>query len=353
MAIYKKIPKRFKYFLAALALLLPSLIFIPDAFAAYLTSAQVILTNMDDNGSTSAVIVEFVTSASNTGTNGSLVFNGWTGSGGTGTVATSQTVANTYNSVNCESITGATANLPGSPTAAGTAGTGTIAITDSTALTASTAYCYVLPTAITATPTSIGSTTVAVTEGSDSALNVAIYIMANDQITVNAVVPPSFTLGLSGNTNNFTANLSSASIGTTTGVVATVNTNAEDGWYLWGFDSNTGLHSASQGVTIPSATRGSADTLTAGTAGYVAAVPTSSIVQGTGSAGTTSASTYFSSTGSGIGSGLDGTPRTLASSTGTANAAQVTVKEYAAISGVTPAASDYTDTVTLVGAGNF
>jgi hypothetical protein len=342
-----------RVWLILLVLLVANLAFLPKVLATtYLTKTSVILTNMNSGGA-SSLIVEFTTSSSNTGTNGQLVFSGWTGSGGTGTVATSQTVATTLNSVNCTTITGASSNLPGSPTAAGTAGTGTIAITDSTALVASTSYCYVLSgNAITNNPTSTGQGTVAVTAGSDAASNVAFDIISNDQVVVNATVPPSYTLALGGTTDNFTANLASGSVGTTTGVTATVNTNAKNGWYLWGLDSNTGLKSTTQSYTIASKTPGTNATLTAGTEGYVTGLPAGGITQGSG-AGTTSATTAYASSGSGNGSGLDGTERQIASSTGTANGAIVTVKEYAAISAVTPAASDYSDTITLVGAGSF
>lgn len=343
---------RLRLVTAAAVLLFAIFAFIPKAFATtYLTHSSVILTNMVAGGSSSLIVV-FTTSASNTGTNGSLVFTGWTGSAGTGTVATSQSVVNTYNSTNCTTITGATANLPGSPTAAGTAATGTITITDATALTAATSYCYVLPSAITANPTATGQGAVALTAGSDAATNNEIDIISNDQVVVSATVPPSFSLALSGNTDSFTSNLSSGSVVGTSAITATVNTNAKTGWYLFGSDLNTGLKSATQNYTIGSTTPGSTATLSSGTEGYVTAEPISGLTQGSG-AGTTSLATAFSSSGTGIGSGLNTVPQKLASSSGTANGAIVTIKEYAAISPTTPAASDYTDTLTLVGAGSF
>lgn len=350
--IKKHLSIRLKLTIAAVAFLLPSFTFLPAAFASnYLTKSSVILTNMNSGGA-SSVIVAFTTSASNTGTNGSLVFNGWTGTGGTGTVATTQAVSSTYNGTNCTTITGASSNLPGSPTAAGTAASGTITITDSTALTASTSYCYVLTSAITANPTTTGQSTVALTAGSDSATSDAIDVISNDQVVINAVVPPAFTLAISSNTDSFTQNLASSSIVGTTGVTATVNTNAKSGWYLWGSDSNTGLKSTTQSYTVASTSPGTNATLTAGSEGYLTGLPSSGITQGSGS-GTTTAATAFASSGSGNGSGLNSTPQKLASSTGTANGAVVTLKEYATVSSTTPSASDYSDTITLVGAGSF
>lgn len=327
--------------------------FSSTAFAlTYLTKPSVILTNMNSGGA-SSIIVEFTTSGSNTGTNGSLVFSGWTGAGGTGTVATAQTVGNTLGGTNCTTITGASSDLPGSPTAAGTAGTGTIAITDASPLVASTSYCYVLTgNAITANPTATGQTSVAVTAGSDTATNVAIDIISNDQVVVSATVPPTFTLALSGNTDSFTGNLSSSATTGTTGITATVNTNAKNGWYLFGSDANTGLHSVTQSKTIASTTPGSNGTLSNGAEGYVTGLPAAGITEGSG-AGTTSATAAYASSGAGNGSGLDTTERQIATSNGTANGAIVTVKEYATISSTTPAATDYSDTITLVGAGSF
>jgi hypothetical protein len=210
----------------------------------------------------------------------------------------------------------------------------------------------VLTSAITANPTSTGQGTATVTAGADAAANVAFDIISNDQVVINATVPPSYTLALGGNTDNFTANLATGSIGTTTGITATVNTNAQNGWYLWGLDANTGLKSTTQLYTVASKTPGANATLTAGTEGYVTALPAAGITQGSG-AGTTSAITAYASSGSGNGSGLDTSERQIAKSTGTSNGAIVTIKEYAAISALTPAATDYSDTITLVGAGSF
>lgn len=326
--------------------------FTSPALAASLSKPSVILTNMQTSGA-SSIIVMFTTSASNTGTNGSLVFNGWTGSAGTGTVATSQTVSNTFGTSNCTAITGASADLPGSPTAAGTAATGTIAITDASALTASTSYCYVLSgSAITANPTATGQTTVAVTAGSDAATSVEIDIIGNDQVVVSATVNPTFTMALGGTTDTFASPLSSGSTIGTTGVTVTINTNAKNGWYLFGSDNNTGLKSTVQNYTIASKTPGTNGTLVNNTEGYVSGLPAAGITQGSGS-GTTAATVAYASSGTGNGSGLDANEREMASSNGTANGAIVTVKEYATISATTPAATDYSDTITLVGAGSF
>jgi hypothetical protein len=319
----------------------------------YLIKPSVILTNTNSSGA-SSIIFKFTSSASNTGTGLTISFPSYTG-GAAGAVNATQTVSTTFGpgSVNCTAITGASSDLPGSPTASGNASTGLITYASTSALTANTSYCGVLSgSAITANPTATGQSTAIITAGTDAAFTVAFDIISNDQVVINATVPPSYTLALGGNTDNFTANLATGSIGTTTGITATVNTNAQNGWYLWGLDANTGLKSTTQLYTVASKTPGANATLTAGTEGYVTALPAAGITQGSG-AGTTSAITAYASSGSGNGSGLDTSERQIAKSTGTSNGAIVTIKEYAAISALTPAATDYSDTITLVGAGSF
>jgi hypothetical protein len=55
----------------------------------------------------------------------------------------------------------------------------------------------------------------------------------------------------------------------------------------------------------------------------------------------------------GRGGGLDTTLRTIATSNGTAQNAVLTINNNVAISSLTSAAADYSDTITIVGAGLF
>ena len=57
--------------------------------------------------------------------------------------------------------------------------------------------------------------------------------------------------------------------------------------------------------------------------------------------------------GAGTGGGLDTSLRSLASSNGTANNAVLTMTNHVTISSITPPATDYADTITVVGAGLF
>ena len=264
----------------------------------------------------------------------------WTGS--SGTVNATQTVS----SASCATETGATA-LPGGITAAGAGST--ITISSVTALAATTNYCVDLTSATAVTTAAAGEYHPVITAGSDS-ITLAVRTVTNDSYTVTAAVPPTFNFVLSGASDNFTTNLATGSVGTTTGVTATVNTNAKTGWIAWAKGTNNGLNSAAASKTIAATTPGTSATLAAGTEGYAMGI--TAITQGTG-AGTTTANAAYDATGAAHGSGLDTNYRQIASSTGTASSAVLTLKERAAINALTPAAADYTDTITVIGAGNF
>lgn len=173
--------------------------------------------------------------------------------------------------------------------------------------------------------------------------------IADDQIQVSATVPQTFSFALSGNTDAL-GTLATGSVTTSpTPRTATVNTNAKNGWYVWARDTSTGLNSTLAAATIASTTPGSNSTLVAGTEGYNFGA-TSTQVGGTGTI--TVAAGYVGSS-LGQGGGLDTTLRTIASSNGTAQTAVLTLKDNAAIGALTAAATDYADTITVVGAGLF
>ena len=256
----------------------------------------------------------------------------------------------TVSSASCVADNAGSTALPGTLAASGNAGTGVITITGVTALTATTTYCVDLTsTSAVTNPTAAGEYHPTITAGIDST-TIASRIISNDSVVITANVPPIFNFVLSSNTDNFTANLSQTGVTTTTGVTATINTNAKSGWIAWAKDTNSGLTSAIASKTIPAITPGTSTTLSSGTEGYATGI--TAITQGAG-AGVTSATAAYDATGSAHGSGLDTNYRRIASSDGTASGAVLTIKERAAISALTPAAPDYTDTMTLIGAGNF
>lgn len=259
----------------------------------------------------------------------------------------------TVNTTNLAWPTGGAA-WPGIGTA--TAAAGQVVTFPSTDLTVGTLYCFnwtnTAALSISAAATSNNSGTVTTRTSVPATIDSSSYStasIADDQIVVSATVPQTFSFALSANTDSL-GSLSSGSVTTSpTPRTATVNTNAKNGWNVWARDSNTGLSSASAPYTIASTTPGVNSTLVAGTEGYNFGA-TSSQVGGTG---TITVAAPFVGAGAGQGGGLNTALATIASSNGTANTAVLTLRNNAAISASTPAASDYTDTITIVGAGLF
>ncbi len=173
--------------------------------------------------------------------------------------------------------------------------------------------------------------------------------IANDQIVVTASVPQAFSFALSGNTDAL-GSLSSGAVSTSpTPRTVTINTNAAGGWNVWAKDLNTGLTSTTATKTIASTTPGSNSTLAAGTEGYNTGVTSAN----GGGSGTITVATPFVGGALGKGGGLNANFATLATSSGTATNHVLTLNNNAAVAGSTPAASDYTDTITVVGAASF
>ncbi len=178
--------------------------------------------------------------------------------------------------------------------------------------------------------------------------NFSTASVSGDQISVTASVPSTFSFALSGTTDAL-GTLSTGSV-TVSGTprTVTVNTNAS-GWQVWAKDANTGLTSTTASATIASTTPGSNSTLSAGTAGYNTGVTSSQV----GGSGSITVATPFVGGSTGRGGGLDTTLRSLATSNGTADTAVLTLTNNVAIAATTAAASDYADTITVVGAGLF
>jgi hypothetical protein len=192
----------------------------------------------------------------------------------------------------------------------------------------------------------------------------------DDSIVITAVVPPSFILTLSGYTDTFTGNLDPTAVVSTNGVSMTVTTNAKGGWIAWAKDQYQGLHSPTTNYTISTVGTlssgtyasgvpdGTPSTLTSGTDGFVLDVDATTDAAG----GCTFGSPYgvageYDGNTTAKGGSLMGNYQQIASCSGTApataNGDVVTLIGRAAISAVAPAGSDYTDTITVVGAGSF
>ncbi len=189
--------------------------------------------------------------------------------------------------------------------------------------------------------------------------NYATAIIANDQITVSAVVPPTFVFSLSGNTDGFGSNLDPATIKSTAGRTVSVTTNAKGGWIGWVKDSQQGLYSATANYTI--ATSGTVNatpsSLTTNSEGYV--LDADLTTDAAGGCAVAIDAEYNGVTGSPSVSGgtLSANFQPFVACTGappaTSNGDVVTLIERASIAGGTPAGSDYTDIITVVAAGNF
>lgn len=258
-----------------------------------------------------------------------------------------------------------TTNLPAGATAWPNATAATAAVSGQTvtwtnasaqSMTAATQYCYnwtstaALTTGSSAAPNLAGS----MATKNSSAVDIdtsgyATATIANDQIQVTATVPALFSFALSGNSDPL-GTLSTGSIATSgSPITATVNTNAKNGWTVWAKDVANGLVSSSASKTIGSTTPGTNSTLTAGTEGYNTGITQTQA----GGSGTVTVQTPFVGGTLGRGGGLDTDLEPLAISNGTANNAVLTLRNNVAINATTPAATDYTDTITVIGAGLF
>jgi hypothetical protein len=304
------------------------------------TTFRVVFTTTASPGSVNQVSIDFSTA--------------WNAASTAGLVGGTQSAS----SASCAAETGATA-LPGTLTASTTTANRTITVAGVTSLSATTAYCVDLTNASAVTTPSAGSYYVTVaTQNTGSIIDsskVNIPIVSNDSITVTASVPPLFTFALDANSTAFTADLSPGTKQTTTPRTVTVNTNAKTGWVAWLRDGNAsvGLHSTGVNYTVSPTTPGTAvnvDT-TPNVEQYVWGVTASTQVAGVGS--TTLIGAYDATGGTNEGSGVDATYRQIASGSGTAQNAVLTLAAAATISPITPAASDYTDTIQVIGAGNF
>lgn len=219
-----------------------------------------------------------------------------------------------------------------------------------------TLYCFnwINTAAVTVKAGASGSNTGSITTRASGPTNIdssgySTASVTSDQIVVSATVPSTFSFAINNNADALGV-LSNASVTSSpTPRTATVSTNAKNGFALWAKDLNTGLTSSTASKTIASTTPGTNSTLVAGTEGYNTGL-TSTLG---GGSGTITIAAPFVGGVAGKGGGLDTTLRTLATSNGTADNAVFTITNNVAINATTPGASDYTDTITVVGAGLF
>lgn len=251
-----------------------------------------------------------------------------------------------------------TTNLPANAIALPGIGTtavisGTSMVVNCTDLTVGTTYAFnfavgvTVPGAGTATDTiqSLVSSTV-----TDQTRVTSRYI-SDDQVVITANVPPTFSFILSGNTDAFTTDLGASAVSLTYGIGLSVATNAARGWTGWIKSSNAALSSATTGETIPTVgtVNGTTDTCTGGADCYNLSV---SVSAGTG-AGSLAADTEYAGNMTTTGGTFSTIYQPFASRTGKTTGDTVLFKALASILATKAAGSDYTDTWTIVGAGNF
>jgi hypothetical protein len=267
------------------------------------------------------------------------------------------TVVGTGQSATTTSLPANAIALPGTLTAVGSGTSITVVCSD---LTVGTTYAFNLVT----TGTGTGVTTPAAGAYLDTvstldsgvstvdSTTVTSRIITNDQVVITGNVPPTFTFTLSGNTDTFTTDLGASAVALTSGISVAVTTNAAKGWTGWVKSSNTALSSATTGETIPTSgtiADAAVSTCTGGADCYLLSV---GVTSGTGGGTLTGDADYV-----GNGTTTGGTFSTLyqpfATRTGKTNGDTIWFKGLASILATKAAGSDYTDTWTIIGAGNF
>ena len=340
MSIFIKL--RTQLLILVLVLASVAVIFNQTADAAGLTHTSLLEIGGASNanpmieGAGQQLVVDFTAATSTTPSSITLNFNNFSG----GSVNATQT----YTTTRCTTYFPSASTLPGGSVTA--AGSGNI-ITLSTlgAETSGTNYCFILSsTSAVTNPATPGVYSDLLTVGSDTQ-NQSFDVLSSgaNAYSVSATVPASFTLSLSGSTDAL-GTLSATALTVSTGVTATINTNAVSGWYLWAEDSNAGLHSAAQSHTIASVSTGSNHTMNGGAIGteaYALGVTTDNTANYAYGGGTT-------------GGGLSSTAfNEIASSGSSASNVTTVLHELADITGATAPSTDYTDTITVIGAGSF
>ena len=259
---------------------------------------------------------------------------------------------------------------PGTLTAAATAGTSDITISGltSASLVNTTLYGFTIPTGTITNPATAGQYSIKIcseTSGGTAACAtntvdttlVSTYIYgasANaDQVTVNASVSGNFSFALSANSDTI-PKIDITAPQTSTGITMTVSTNSPLGYTAYVKSKNGALTSAgTPGTPITSgAFNAVPDVLAGGTSDYTF-VPTTSVAGATNSGAIAYDAEYTFVDGT-HGGAFNGTSfASFQSRNGYSSGDQILLKERATVSNTVAAANDYTDTLTIVAAGNF
>lgn len=182
--------------------------------------------------------------------------------------------------------------------------------------------------------------------------SVAVEIVADNDVTVNATVDPRITCAFTGLTTTF-ASLTGSVATSDTNTTITVSTNAANGFNISVRDEGNGTNPGLYKSSSPTYLIGSADGSFNNTALLTNDVDGFGI-QGSTSGGSGASVTIdarYNQSGNNVG-GLERTATNLASATGAVASRVVTIVHKAAVSGLA-AAGAYTDTLTYVCTGIF
>lgn len=224
-------------------------------------------------------------------------------------------------------------------------------------LAASTTYCFNFSgTNTLSTPTSNNSDlngTIVTRTSTPTVIDTTTYATASvggDQVTVSATVPATFNFALSGSTDNL-GNLTTSSVNSSpTPRTVTIGTNASSGYIVWVKDTNAGLTSSTASDTID--TSGTVDdacsaAYSAGSEFYGLDADETSDPQTNGSI-----DLEYNCTSTTVGA-YSTTYTEVATGSGATSGYVLTLNNRAAAGSLNKPATDYSDIVTLTGAGQF
>ena len=274
----------------------------------------------------------------------------------TGTPAVGSTFPNTPASIT------APPGLPG--TATSTAGPRTIVVSGltSASLNNTSLYGFTVASGTVTNPASAGQYNVTVESdtagGSTIDLTTTpVYIYGasanQDQVVVSASVAPNFSFSLSANADTV-PKVDPTTVQTSPGVTMTVGTNSPLGYTAY-VKSATGSLTSSTNPGTPIATGtfdGAPDSIVAGTTKY-GLVPSTGTACSSCTGSLTYDGEYNAIDGTHVGSFNSTNFASFVSRSGYTNADQIVLKERVAVATTVGYANDYTDTLTVVAAGNF
>ena len=258
----------------------------------------------------------------------------------------------------------------GSSTATTTAGTKDVMITGltSASLNNTPLYGFTIPAGSITNPGTAGQSDITVCSGGSSlgagcasnvidSTTVPVYIYGassnGDQVSVNASVAANFSFSLSANSDTI-PKVDPTTIQTSSGITMTVATNSPLGYTAYVKSANAQLASSSTpGTPITNGTfNGSPDSFSAGTTKY-AFVPTTGTAGSTASGSISYDAEYAGLSGTQGGAFNSTNFSSFESRSGYTSGDQISLKERVAVANPIAAANDYTDTLTIVAAGNF